>query len=321
MHLRSGLTLIELIVVIAIIAGLVALLLPAIQSAREAARRSTCQNNLKQIGTAILSYENSSRAFPIGARSHGTFGPSWWVGILPFIEEQDLFDRLDKKSSGNGLLLLNATNGKIADRLILPWMLCPSSNIPQQTKVGSYSITMPHYVGIAGAVNDSTFAESRINTCCSATSGQISGGGMLVPNAAITPRQVLDGTSKTLFVGESSDFAMDTSQKARRLDGGYPNGWVTGTSAKGTPPNYNNSVSPAPGVWNITTIRYQPGTRTFPLAGVSENGGPNNPLVSPHSGANVLMVDGSVNLLPDEIDLRILKCLSTRDDGSVSGSL
>jgi len=319
MNRRSGITLVELMVVLAIVALLIALLLPAIQAARESARRGTCQNNLKQIGTALLNYENRSRTLPIGARNHGTFGPSWWVGILPFVEEQDLYDRLDKKSSGNGMLLLNATNGKLVDGLILQWMLCPSSNLPPQAKVGSYSVTMPHYVGIAGATSEGGFTESRTNSCCSSSGGQISAGGMLVPNAAIALRQVLDGISKTLIVGESSDFAVDASHTSRHLDGGFPNGWVMGTSGKGTPPNYSPSVTPAPAAWNITTIKYPPGTRILPLPGVSESNGPNEPLISPHpTGVNAMTVDGSVNFVLDEIDLGTLKSLSTRDDGCLS---
>jgi prepilin-type N-terminal cleavage/methylation domain-containing protein len=314
---RCAFTLVEVLVVIAITTVVIALLLPAIQLAREAARRSTCQNNLKQIGIALVQYEHSSRAFPIGARSQGGFGPSWWVRVLPYCEEKDLYDRFDKKSANNGSVVLNTNNGKLGDGVTISWMLCPSSPLPPLLKVGSYNHTMPHYVGIAGATNEDGFPETRVNTCCisGATNGLLSAGGMLIPNAAVSLRQVLDGTSKTMIVGEASDFAIDSTGHTRRLDGGNPNGWITGTVSNGTPPNY--AATPLP-CWNITTIRYSPGTRTFSLPGVSEKNGPNNPLVSAHAGGvQGLMLDGSVTFVAEDIDMRILKCLATRDDGQI----
>lgn len=105
-----GFTLVELLVVIAIIGILVALLLPAIQSARAAARRSQCQNNLKQIGIALLNYHNAKREFPEGmyfdvtsptqippAADSPYFRPNWIIKILPFMEEQAIYDRFDFK--------------------------------------------------------------------------------------------------------------------------------------------------------------------------------------------------------------------------------
>src|SRR5580765_330862 len=103
---KKGFTLIELLVVIAIIAVLVSLLLPAVQQAREAARRTQCKNNMKQIGLALMNYESSFNIFPPASNvpwaprgtgdAHmdytGGFGPNWAVAILPFIELQTLYD-------------------------------------------------------------------------------------------------------------------------------------------------------------------------------------------------------------------------------------
>src|SRR5579864_7280519 len=120
---KHGFTLIELLVVIAIIAVLVSLLLPAVQTAREAARRTQCKNNLKQIGLALLNYESSFSSLPMGsfvpwcgyggdnatsaldygisgpnAPNSGLFGPNWAVAILPFMEQQGLYDSANLRS-------------------------------------------------------------------------------------------------------------------------------------------------------------------------------------------------------------------------------
>ncbi len=105
--MRLGFTLIELLVVIAIIAVLVSLLLPAVQQAREAARRTQCKNNLKQIGLALLNYESTNQQLPFGScvpwaiqdtdanlEYHGAFGPNWAVKLLPFIDQQNLYDSI-----------------------------------------------------------------------------------------------------------------------------------------------------------------------------------------------------------------------------------
>ncbi|HVJ68323.1 MAG TPA: DUF1559 domain-containing protein, partial [Caulifigura sp.] len=99
---RSAFTLIELLVVIAIIAILIALLLPAVQQAREAARRSQCQNNLKQIGLALHNYESTYRLFPIGSRGGTIYnqtgtknGTNWRVSVLPFLDQAPLFNQLN----------------------------------------------------------------------------------------------------------------------------------------------------------------------------------------------------------------------------------
>src|SRR3982750_4328009 len=104
---RSGFTLIELLVVIAIIAVLIGLLLPAVQAAREAARRAQCVNNLKQIGLALHNYESSHESFPAGYQSWpgvgfrdgqtGDWGPGWgWLTtLLPFVEQGNLYNALN----------------------------------------------------------------------------------------------------------------------------------------------------------------------------------------------------------------------------------
>lgn len=130
----NGFTLVELLVVIAIIGILVALLLPAIQSAREAARRSQCSNNMKNIGLALINYADTKKRLPAATQfrpgkpfpnvSNGP-GGTWVVEILPFIEEQSLYDRFDHTKPSN-----HANNATVVG-VSLPWLICPSdSEIP-----------------------------------------------------------------------------------------------------------------------------------------------------------------------------------------------
>jgi prepilin-type N-terminal cleavage/methylation domain-containing protein len=126
---QRGFTLVELLVVIAIIGILVALLLPAVQAARDSARRSECSNNLKQIGIAVLNYENSNKRFPAGSTTKGTniTGPywsTWTVDLLPYMEEQGLYDRWDRK-----VVLENPGNMRVKQTRIAGY-LCPSDEEP-----------------------------------------------------------------------------------------------------------------------------------------------------------------------------------------------
>jgi len=142
---RSAFTLVELLVVIAIIGVLVALLLPAVQAAREAARRMQCSNHLKQIGLGLQNYHDTFQSLPFGARARFVqstsatptgqgWGPSWYVGILPFCEQKPLSDLFEAAQTGTlsnlgqwavdftpsiGRAGFHANNQKIA------WMLCP----------------------------------------------------------------------------------------------------------------------------------------------------------------------------------------------------
>lgn len=328
---RSAISLVELLVVIGLIGLLIALLLPAVQSARESSRRAGCINNLRQVGIALVNHETAYRALPIGASGHlvrpskaSTFGFSWWVSIAPFAELNELVAGLDRRDSSShvGWAAAHGANGQLVSNAAPAWWFCPSADQEKLWVVGQSLVACPSYVGIAGASNDSQFEELRVTPCCDVDSdaGEISGGGSLVPNRAIRLREVTDGQSKTLVVGESSGTLTSQSQSEHRIDGAFPMGWITGTRAQGTPPNYQYRLATGatvrPASWNITTIRYPPNVTDYDLPGIDDDRGANNPLASAHpGGVHVLHLDGAVTMLHDDLELLVLKQLSTRDDG------
>jgi prepilin-type N-terminal cleavage/methylation domain-containing protein/prepilin-type processing-associated H-X9-DG protein len=315
---RYGFSLIELLIVTAIVGVLATLLMPAVQAAREASRRASCQCHLRQVGLALLNYESANREFPIGAKHSvaATHGISWWIGILPFLEESSIYDRFDMDAPQNGYVLMHPKNGHLVDGLVIDSLICPSTPLSTIYPVGSFQLMMPSYVGIAGAANDSNFREQRVSQCCvPLNNGEISSGGILIPNRAINSKQIIDGVSKTMMVGETSDYGIDASGTPMRIDAAFLYGWILGTTVDGVPPNYSQ---PYP-AWNITTNRYAPNERHYNLLGIHQNRGPNNPLVSPHpGGVDTLFADGSMHFLTDGLDVRTLKMLSTRDDGETA---
>lgn len=321
---RRAFTLIELLVAISIIALLIALLLPAIMQAREAARRTQCRNNLKQIGLALHNYHAAHKSFPIGARSQSGFGPSWFVGILPFIDQANLYQQFDHGSIQNGFPIFPwAINGPLLDGVIIQVLRCPSSPLGETHPMGFNRHMQPSYVGISGASNEDGFSAKRVSFCCAPISppdGILSADGILVPNSNIKERDIKDGTSNTIVVGEASNFVLDNNGNKQHVGGAFPYSWITGTSGEGTPPNYEpNNLSFPAASYNITTIRYSPNS-SYDQPGVRNNHGPNNPLASAHEGGvMILLADGSSRFISENISLITLKQLAVRDDGQSIG--
>lgn len=331
---RRGFTLIELLVVIAIIAVLIALLLPAVQQAREAARRSQCLNNLKQVGLAMHNYHETFQTFPPGCiHSHmprsGTdgfsFGPSFWGLLLPYLDQQALFDKLNFEGRSPGYINEAAGSSGAANRPHvleageIGVMRCPSS--PQQPRKEPYEVKS-NYAGISGAVGEGPFIETRQFDL--GTYGWISGGGVMLPNKGIRAKDIIDGTANTLMLGEMSN-------RIKRLDGTYSDvspsgtehGWLMGTRVRGTPPDLNPTNESDARVFNLVTIRYLPNESLFAnqfFPGMGSNVGSNNPLSSAHTGGvNVLLCDGSARFVGDSVGLLVLKRLATRDEGADVG--
>lgn len=238
---RRGFTLIELLVVIAIIAILVALLLPAVQQAREAARRSQCKNNLKQLGLALYNYEGTSGVFPYGSgkESGGKEGKvanwGWGAMILPFVDQTPLYDALDV---GNKRL-----HQQIKDPVTLALMQkplsgfrCPSSiapalNTDHQLSDGSTSGTKSdcskkceptstsNYIGVNNSNRIERDGNNGMFTLAQNSNGKNCRGHKGVQKRARYVRDVTDGLSNTLMVGERAWQLNNFSLKAAVIFG------------------------------------------------------------------------------------------------------
>lgn len=190
---RRGFTLIELLVVIAIIAVLIALLLPAVQQAREAARRSSCQNNLKQLGLAMHNYHDVHGAFPPG--HHACCFGTWQVSILPFIEQQNVYELYENLggTDDTGPRYGDAPNNELVTNVRFTALTCPSDS--PNTPVGSApnALTSHNYAVNYGATG---YAQQR-------TLNDVEFQGAPFTNRSVHGlRDMVDGTSNTLLAAE-----------------------------------------------------------------------------------------------------------------------
>ena len=321
---KNGFTLVELLVVIAIIGILVGLLLPAVQAAREAARRMQCTNNLKQLSLSLHNYHSAFNKFPYSAHAQsgdvGTRqrGISWFVRLFPYIEQGAAYGALDFTGDftmQDGPLPVASYN--VLNNLRVPGLECPSSPLPKTTTYatnanGSVTLQMVNYVGIAGS-----YWRGGTTTVLS-TDPLVDIYGRAVHNGVLTPistnstaasvASITDGTSNTMAIGEQSDyfFNADGSKTDRRSSGHRGGPWANGAGA---------------GNWtqNVTTVRYPIGTN-----GGTGNANPyevNVALNGAHTGGIcTARADGSVHFLSETVDFAILTALADRGDGSTVSS-
>lgn len=318
MRRSSGFTLVELLIVIAIIGILIGLLLPAVNGVREAARRTDCQNQLKQIGLALQAYHEAHGHFPIGGQAapNGSHGYSWWVDILPHIEQDALYDQLDRDPnasswgwSGDVPGAGNTNNRDLLYEQALPFGFCPSSPLPKFTWPHTQSYS-PTYTGISGGYDATDNVE--VNTGGYGYQGHLSDQGVLIRHVPIRAGHIRDGTTHTMIIGEQSDWCRDASGNLQDCRSGNEHGFQMGAGG--------SDASGDMRLFNATTVRHRLNEKSYNAAGVGEsaNYGANRPIQAIHpGGAFVAMADGSVHFLNDNIDIQTFYNLANRADGNV----
>jgi prepilin-type N-terminal cleavage/methylation domain-containing protein/prepilin-type processing-associated H-X9-DG protein len=326
---RSGFTLIELLVVIAIIGVLVGMLLPAVQMIRESANRSSCTNNLKQIGLALHNYHDLYKRFPPGYIDGNTnprstpdndVGPGWgWASfLLPFMEQQNAYRQINFK--------VTVGTGVNTDISLLPFKFfqCPSDPLQDPVPVYDTTFTNPvatlahsNYVGCNGWEECFWNAGGAGNP---AGNDGLQGGygatghGMFYRNSKVTMADVTDGLTNTIAVGERTSMHSPAT-----WTGAYPGGRCPAWMADIPPAPY--TVPPDPAYDNADF------GEAFLLGHGNATHLPNadDPFYDPDtfysqhpSGANFLFGDGSVHFLTSVIDPRVYQYLTTIAGGEIS---
>ncbi len=307
---ERGFTLVELLVVIAIIGVLVALLLPAVQAARESARRTTCVNNLKQVGLAIHNYHDTHKVLPPSfIRSNGL---SWTVLVLPFLESSNLYNDFSFAAGDFSMTGKNNPHGakKIGtyhcpsspnDKMVLtptpPHNVNPPDRVPATSGVAPYTL---HYYGINGPRGTNPITGVAFETVGAAHEGvSRSKHGMFQIEEPVTLGSVIDGTSNTLMVGEMSWFSSRLGTRYRS--------WVRGGDAIASPAysvgtrNIVNSINSGMKVSSVAIFN-------------------DMPMGSMHSGAgaNFALGDASVQFFPTNIDMQIYRSFASRNGGETA---
>lgn len=285
--LSRGFTLVELLVVITIIGILIALLLPAVQAAREAARRVQCRSRLHQVGIALHSYHQAMRAFPPAHASAPSawLKPSWsWATfLLPQLEQQPLYDALEvnTKPFGNGASFAQPTP---ETQTALSTFVCPSDVGPALNhRKGMHAKS--NYRGVMGSTTLLTANYQKLTHQ----------NGVVFMNSCVTVGDIRDGSSNTLVIGECSLERTSDGRKAALWAG-----------MRGV---HNNALHISDVMWWLNS---EPRWRI--------NGDSGQAFSSNHpGGAQFVFGDGSVHFVKESVDGQILTRLVSRNDGQPVG--
>lgn len=300
---RKGFTLIELLVVIAIIAILVALLLPAVQQAREAARRSTCKNQLKQIGIALHNYHDTYRVFPPGyIHRVGAGGQEnkwgWAAHILPFMEQGPLYEALEISNGNNDLDDFDGPNG-LAGTTVIEAYRCPSDVAEDKnSRRGNRSTSnyVANYMADIGDVAD----VGGVNQPNSPTS-HTDRDGMFAANTKIRFRDIVDGTSNVIGVGERAWELNDGNNGQVGCDAGVWPGANAGNANGNHEFNTTSNAAKGSAVLAVTGAGIN-ATNVFGDNAVNHNACAIGYSSLHRGGAQFVMMDGGVRFISENID-------------------
>ena len=346
---RRGFTLIELLVVIAIIAVLIALLLPAVQQAREAARRSQCKNNLKQMGLAMHNYEETYKRFPTSGEGWDTassstlfFTTSTFTAILPQLEQGPIFGKWNHAVPYNDTAVVNGTSNAALSKTKLGVFLCPSNGNYDEAGNGGYGQTdyMPvAYTEISDVngqkgLGSATRAPgllkwntSRIADCTDGLSNTIGiiedagrPAGIVGKYGVGAPDSVAaTGTALYAFWDQGDEWSGGT----KRLG---PNRWADPDNASGVSGDPKAAAGTVAQIINQNaTPKGGPGGETAAASATTcgwrtNNCGPNDEPFSFHSGGvNAVLGDGSVRFVSENIDAATLARALKPADGQPLG--
>ncbi|MDR1477557.1 MAG: DUF1559 domain-containing protein [Planctomycetaceae bacterium] len=320
-----GFTLVELLVVIAIIGILIALLLPAVQAAREAARRMSCSNNMKQLGIALHNHHDSTKVFPYAARAivkpSGNLPTdrSWVVALFPFMEQQPLFSLLTFGDSVSfDPMQVSTGNVVTLNGIIIADLFCPSNSRDKTANYNNFKHQAINYVGIAGTDVDPANITAASAQRYDGTFGHNACNGVIIPKDTrsgtsmialqdIDFARISDGASNTVAISEQSKKVYNNTTLIEAGTSGHRGGgWQGG---------WNDSGNPY--IRNVTTIRWTINAVCPNTTGCNATHNGNTIITSGHTGGvNFAVMDGSVRFITETINLNnVLIRLAAREDG------
>ncbi len=333
---RRGFTLVELLVVIAIIGILIALLLPAVQAARESARRNQCINNLKQLALAVHNFHDTNRMLPVSNRPLGLTSAlriGWAINALPFMEQQALYQQYDQTQTWSSTSLGKGQNvpNQTLCGTVLAVFHCPSAPLPDK-RLDSEPQNAPSWAGFAATTDYSPTisVDNRLVTLglVDPYTAPIPGStwfgapGMMAQNSKARMDDVADGLSNTILFAESAGRPM-LYQNGKQI-GNLPThivnggGWMrpaSDFSVDGS--SYDGSTIPGPCALNCTNGDDEGGPASQPYPYYVTQG--TGEAYAFHAGgANFVFGDGSVRFLNQSISIRDFARLVTRDQHDIS---